>query len=152
MAKRLKKVDNHWLFKNEKFDISWEEIKEQKLFGFVYLITEVKTGIQYIGEKGFISFRTPKGKANKQRFESNWKEYPTSNVVMAAHIKKSELERNEQFTFEILGLAKDKSVMKFFEAKMMMQYGALESDKFLNENLKLNILCSVKDYQDRVIV
>jgi ABC-type sugar transport system ATPase subunit len=124
----------------------------ENIIGFIYLITEVKTGIQYIGEKGFISFKTPKGKTNKQRFESNWKEYPTSNVVMSAHIKKSELERNEQFTFEILGLAKDKSVMKFFEAKMMMKYGALESGDFLNENLKLNILCSVKDYATRVVV
>ena len=151
MARRLKKVDNQWLFKNEVFNITWEEIQKQKLYGFVYLITELGSGKRYIGEKAFISFRTPKGKVNKQRFESNWKEYPTSNVVMANHIKKSELDRNEKFSFEILGLALDKSVMKFFEAKMMMQYGALESDNYLNENLKLNILCTVKDYQDRII-
>ena len=44
-------------------------------FGFVYCITNVQDGRQYIGRKYFWKFRTPRGKKSKVKSESDCKKY-----------------------------------------------------------------------------
>jgi hypothetical protein len=138
------KVENNWLWNGESFtgDIS-------EWYGFVYLIEENLTGKKYIGEKSFFSFKVPKGKVNKKKEESEWKHYPSSNKELSTRIKKS-LNKNEDYKFTILALCKDKSVMHFEEARWIFHYGCMESDNWYNENVKINILCTYKDYSGRV--
>ena len=150
-GKQLKTCPNKWMWKDKEFSLTYEDILEQKLFGFIYLIGELETGKKYIGEKGFHSFRTPTGKVNKKKQESNWAKYPSSNKVLQLHIRKAELERNEKFKFTILALCKDKPSMKLEEIYWMMHYKALMREDFLNDNLKCNILCTLKDYDTRVL-
>jgi hypothetical protein len=70
---------------------------------------------------------------------------------MQLHIRKAEEARNEKFNFTILALCKDKSSMKLEEIYWMMHYKALMREDFLNDNLKCNILCTLKDYDTRVL-
>jgi len=151
MAKRLKKVNNDWKFKGKKFTMTYDEILEQGWYGFVYLITDKERNKKYIGEKSFHSFRTPKGKKNKKKFESNWAEYPTSNKLLQKFIRLSEEERNEKFDFVILALAKDKAIMKYVEVRYMMQYNVCGDESFYNDNVKINVLTTYKDYNERVL-
>ena len=72
MAKRLLKCDNDWQMNGKDFKISWEDIQKNKYFGFVYLIEEIETGMKYIGEKSFISFRKPAPGKNKKRFDEEF--------------------------------------------------------------------------------
>jgi len=150
MAKRLLSCDNEWKYDGKKFDYDYARILEEDWFGFVYLIEELSTGKKYIGEKSFHSFITPKGKKNKKKQESNWKKYPSSNKLLALHIKKVELDRNKKFKFTILALCKDKSVMKIVEAKYMLASHALMSEDWHNDNVKVNVITSYKNYSDRV--
>ena len=63
--------ENPWIFEGTPF-LS-ENIDDN--FGFVYLITNLQNGRQYIGRKYFWQFRTPKGKKRKVKSESDWKKY-----------------------------------------------------------------------------
>ena len=65
----------------------------KKYAGFVYLITNIKTGKKYIGKKFFWSKRTLKplkGKKTKRRVtkESDWKNYYGSCKKLLEDIKK----------------------------------------------------------------
>jgi hypothetical protein len=152
MAPRLKTVPNAWVMNSEPFEMSYEDILINDYFGFVYLMEEVDTGKKYVGEKGFHSFLTPKGGKNKKKQESNWRKYPSSNALLGLHIKQSEEARNEKFKFTILSICKDKSIMKFDEVRWMMLLGALVSDDYYNDNVKINVMRTYKDYEERVIV
>lgn len=143
MAK--KKVTNNWIWQGGLFS---EPIDEW--YGFIYLMVDKESGKQYIGEKSFYSFKTPKGKTNKKKIESDWVRYPSSNKELSARIKLSGDKRNEKFTFEILSLCKDKSVMHFEEAYWIFKMGCLTTDMWYNENVKINIMSSYKDYYERI--
>jgi len=59
-----------------------DDIDINDWYGFVYRITNVRTGKRYIGMKSFWSFRVPKGKTNKKKYESNWKKYKSSSKAV----------------------------------------------------------------------
>ena len=63
--------ENPWLYEGKPF--TSDDIND--LFGFVYCITNLKNGREYIGRKYFWQFRTPKGKKRKVKSESDWKKY-----------------------------------------------------------------------------
>ena len=68
--------ENPWLYEGTTF--TSDDIGD--LFGYVYLITNLKNGRQYIGRKYFWKFRTPKGKKRKVKSESDWKKYYLSLI------------------------------------------------------------------------
>ena len=53
--------ENPWVYKNTTFTSN--DIGD--FFGFVYRITNLQSGKQYIGRKYFYQFRKPRGKAGK---------------------------------------------------------------------------------------
>ena len=79
-------MDSHWLYNKKLFT----EVPEG-IFGFVYLITNLKTSKKYIGRKYFYSVRRikVKGKKNRKviRKESNWKIYMGSNKDLNSDIE-----------------------------------------------------------------
>ena len=68
--------ENPWVYKNTTF--TSDDIGD--FFGFVYRITNLQSGKQYIGRKYFYQFRKPRGKSRKVKSESDWKN--TMGVVM----------------------------------------------------------------------
>ena len=75
----------NWLYNDT--DFTEEQIGE--FYGFVYLITNLKTGRKYIGKKYFYSskIKSIKGKKKKIKVSSNWKTYFGSNAELLSDVK-----------------------------------------------------------------
>ena len=88
-------------------------------FGFVYIITNKKTGKAYIGCKQYWHYK--KGKKARQ---SNWKVYMGSSKSLIEDIKKLG-KRN--FKFEMLAEYKNKRSLRYYECYYQMKYNVLAS-------------------------
>ena len=76
--------ENPWLYQGTAF--TSDDIDGK--FGFVYRITNIQTGKQYIGRKYFVQKRKPKGGKRKVTSESDWKKYYGSCPELKEDIKK----------------------------------------------------------------
>ena len=63
--------ENPWYYKGTAF--TSDDIGD--FFGYVYRITNLQNGRQYIGRKYFVQKRKPKGGKRKVTSESDWKRY-----------------------------------------------------------------------------
>lgn len=123
-----------WIYKDKEF-VS-EDIKEY--FGFVYIITEIKTGKKYIGKKNFYSVRTDKktsteGKRKKKiRKESDWKNYYSSSDLLKALVKE---KGKAEFKREILFLSTNLGELNYMETKYLFLHNVLETDEYFNSNI-----------------
>lgn len=116
-----------WLYKNEIV----EEIAD-KYIGFVYIITNLVTGKQYIGKKLTKHKKTKqvKGKKKKILKESDWKNYYGSSDALKEDIEKL---GKENFKREILHLCLSKGTCNYFECKEQFVREVLENpDKWYN--------------------
>ena len=75
---------NPWLYKGTTF--TSDDIGDQ--FGFVYRITNLQSGKQYIGRKYFVQKRKPRGGGRRRTSESNWKQYWGSSKELNADRKR----------------------------------------------------------------
>ena len=117
-----------WLYEDKEFT----EVPDN-IIGFVYRITNLQTGRQYIGKKLFTFARkkSVKGKRKRVRVESDWREYYGSNKELAHDIA---THGPGHFQREILHLCTTKGWCSYLEAKLQFQYGVLEHpDKFYND-------------------
>lgn len=110
-----------------------DEIPEGKL-GFVYLITNLKTGQKYIGKKlaQFKRTKPPlKGKKLKRRstVESDWRDYWGSSDRLNADVASL---GPENFTREILYYCTSKAEMSYIEAREQFDRRVLETDEYYN--------------------
>jgi len=109
------------------------EIPEGKI-GFVYLITNLKSGQKYIGKKlaQFKRTKPPlKGKKLKRRstVESDWREYWGSSDRLNADVAQL---GPENFTREILYYCTSKAEMSYIEAREQFDRRVLETDEYYN--------------------
>ncbi len=111
--------ENPWTFEGAPF-LS-ENIDDN--FGFVYRITNLLNGRQYIGRKYFWSFRKPPGKKRKVKQESDWKRYYGSCPELKEDFKA--VKNPIFFKREILSLHTTKGKVNFEETRQL----------FLNEVL-----------------
>ena len=111
--------ENPWTFEGSPF-LS-ENIDDN--FGFVYRITNLLNGRQYIGRKYFWSFRKPPGKKRKVKQESDWKRYYGSCPELKEDFKT--VNNPVFFRREILSLHSTKGKVNFEETRQL----------FLNEVL-----------------
>ena len=86
-------------------------------FGFVYIITNLKTNKSYIGCKQYFNYKKRKRKA-----ESNWKSYMGSSKHLLEDIKKI---GKKNFKFEIIGEFKNKRSLRYYECHYQMKYNVL---------------------------
>lgn len=117
-----------WLYENNEL----QEVPE-KAIGFVYKITNTKTGRQYIGKKLFTSAksRQVKGKRKRFRVESDWRGYFGSNKELAHDVVTI---GREHFRREIIHICYTKGQCSYYEAKYQFQLGVLENpDLFYND-------------------
>ncbi len=104
--------ENPWLCEGSTF--TSDNIGD--FFGFVYRITNLQTGKQYIGRKYFWAFRTPKGKKRKQKQESDWKKYYGSCPELKEDLK---LYGKLQFKREMISLHTTKGQCNYEETRQL---------------------------------
>lgn len=115
-----------WVYRGKEF------VDAEEWNSMVYLITNHKTGKQYIGRKTFISSKTKqiKGKRKKIKSVSNWKSYWGSNKELLSDLKSF---GQEHFSREILHLCKNKGSANYLEAKEIFVREALEKESWYND-------------------
>lgn len=121
-------------------DSAIEEIPEGHI-GFVYIITNLKTGQKYIGKKltQFKKTRPPlKGRRLKRRsvVESDWRDYWGSSDRLQADV--ADLGA-ENFRRDILYLCKSKAEMSYLEAREQFERRVLESDEYYNGIINVRV-------------
>ena len=137
--------ENPWIFEGTPF-LS-ENIDDN--FGFVYLITNLQNGRQYIGRKYFWQFRTPKGKKRKVKSESDWKKYYGSCPALKEDIE--QLGRQD-FSRRILSLHKTPGKTNYEETRQLFNNNVLTESldigvpKYYNSNILSRYFR--KDYYD----
>jgi hypothetical protein len=126
--------ENPWRYKGEIFESN--QIEDN--YGFIYLITCIKTNRRYWGRKYFWSFRTPPGKKRKVKQESDWKKYYGSCPELKQDIIKY---GKEFFNREIISLHKTKGDCNYEETRQLFLNNVLReslddgSPAFYNSNI-----------------
>ena len=110
-----------WYYKDEpvnEIDLQYD--------AFVYLITNLITGRQYIGLKTTKSPKTRmvKGKKKKIKVESDWRDYWSSSEDLKADIDK---HGQDNFRREILHFCPNKGTANYLEAKEQFDRRVLEN-------------------------
>ena len=134
-----------WLYENKVI----EKIEDfpENTFGFIYKITNNKTGKFYIGKKQLISqtniklgkkelaaLPTQRGKKPTKKLvtkESNWKEYWGSNKFLLEDIKNLGLDK---FQREILVICPNKKLLTYWELALQCKYDVLQVNCY-NDNI-----------------
>ena len=116
----------NWTYQGKPLDTLPEEC-----VGFVYLITNTKTGRMYVGKKlaKFKRSRPPlKGRKNKRRHtvESDWQDYYGSSDLLTEDVNKL---GKEKFKREILYFCRSKGECNYLEAKEQFARGVLLYDR-----------------------
>ena len=76
--------ENAWSYQGTTF--TSDDIND--FFGFVYRITNLQTGKQYIGRKYFTKRRKPRGGKRRVTSESDWKKYYGSSPELKEDVKR----------------------------------------------------------------
>ena len=104
--------ENPWYYKGTAF--TSDDIND--FFGFVYRITNLQSGKQYIGRKYFYQKRKPRGGKRRVTSESDWKRYYGSSDELNSDRK---LLGNSTFKREILSLHTRLGDVNFEETKQL---------------------------------
>lgn len=116
-----------WTFDKQPFDAP-----QENQYGFVYIITNLVTGRQYIGKKLFWFKKTRQVKGKKKRYlvESDWRDYWGSNEELKKDIEELGIDK---FSRAILYLCVNKGECSYMEAKLHFEYDVLRHpDRWYN--------------------
>ena len=104
--------ENPWLYKGTAF--TSDDIGN--FFGYVYRITNLQNGRQYIGRKYFVQKRKPKGGKRRVTSESDWKKYYGSSPELKEDVKQF---GKLNFKREILSLHETLGKVNYEETKQL---------------------------------
>ena len=104
--------ENAWTYQGTTF--TSDDIND--FFGFVYRITNLESGKQYIGRKYFTSRRKPRGGKRRVTSESDWKRYYGSSDELKADVKNL---GKEKFRREIISLHETLGKVNYEETKQL---------------------------------
>ena len=130
--------ENPWMYLERPFNS--DDVGDN--YGFVYNITNLTNGRQYIGRKYFWQHRTPKGKKRKVKSESDWKKYygscpelkedierlgrqNFSRTILSIHKtpgKTNYEETRQLFTNNVLTESLDKGVPRYYNSNILSRY------------------------------
>ena len=110
--------ENPWLYQGKPF--TTDDIGN--LFGFVYRITNLQSGKQYIGRKYFWQKRKPKGGKRRVTSESDWKKYYGSSDDLKRDIREI---GKDSFRREILSLHESLGKVNYEETKQLFLHNVL---------------------------
>jgi hypothetical protein len=123
------------------------EEKANEYYGFVYIITNIKTKKFYIGKKAFIHNKKKKltkkeiaehtGAGRKpttriDKVDSGWKLYCGSSKELLADVK---THGEKYFERIVLHLAKNKKQLSFLELQEQITHRVLFKDNSYNDNI-----------------
>jgi hypothetical protein len=129
-------MTTQWTMNGNPYELGEQTFKE--VYGFVYLITCLKTGKLYVGKKLFWSQKTKtvKGKKKRTKVESDWKDYYGSNKVLAEEVQTNGVENYKR---EILHLCKTKGECNYLEAYEQFTRNCLIGDSYYNEWIMVKV-------------
>ena len=110
--------ENPWLYQGKPF--TTDDIGN--LFGFVYRITNLQSGKQYIGRKYFWQKRKPKGGKRRVTSESDWKRYYGSSDDLKRDIREI---GKDSFRREIISLHETLGKVNYEETKQLFLHNVL---------------------------
>ena len=137
--------ENPWMYLERPFNS--DDVGDN--YGFVYNITNLTNGRQYIGRKYFWSHRKPPGKKRRVKKESDWKKYYGSCPEL-----KEDIERlgRQNFSRTILSLHKTPGKTNYEETRQLFTNNVLTEslDNGVPRYYNSNILSRYfrKDYYD----
>lgn len=120
--------DNPWFFNGKPFKS--EDIK--KFEGYVYVIFDLTNGKSYVGRKYFWERRKVKNKKQRQKTESNWKEYYGSSEKFKKIVDE---KGKHNFKRIIISLHTTRGDTNYTEIKVQFQNNVLESEDFYNDTI-----------------
>jgi hypothetical protein len=123
-----------------------EELPENCV-GFVYNITNLTSGRQYIGKKlakfSKTSYKTvtlkngtKKKKKIKSKIDSDWMDYYGSSIELNKDV---EALGKDKFSREILFFCKSKAECSYIEAREQFTRRVLESDDYYNGQISVRV-------------
>jgi hypothetical protein len=123
-----------WLYNGQEY-----QSPDEKLVGFVYLITCLTSGRKYIGKKLFWSMRRKqvKGKVKRVKTESDWKKYWSSSEELKGDVTRL---GEDNFKREILHLCFGKGELSYLEVREQIDNRVLEHPSLWYNNL---IYCKI---------
>ena len=115
--------------------------------GFVYCITNITSGRQYIGKKlakfSKTTYKTvklkngtKKKKKIRSKIDSDWQEYYGSSPNLTADINTL---GKENFSREILYYCKSKAETSYIEAREQFDRKVLESNEYYNGHIQVRV-------------
>ena len=104
--------ENPWSYQGTTF--TSDDIDD--FFGFVYRITNLQTGKQYIGRKYFTQRRKPRGGKRRVTSESDWKKYYGSSPELKEDVKRC---GKSIFRREIISLHKTLGKTNYEETRQL---------------------------------
>ena len=104
--------ENAWTYQGTAF--TSDDIND--FFGYVYRITNLQSGKQYIGRKYFTQRRKPRGGKRKVTSESDWKRYYGSSDELKADVTRL---GKEKFKREIISLHKTLGKVNYEETRQL---------------------------------
>ena len=121
--------ENAWLYEGKPFTSN--DIGD--FFGFVYRITNLQSGRQYIGRKYFYQKRKPKGGKRRVTSESDWKRYFGSSAELKQDVKEY---GRDNFRREIISLHNTKGWVNYEETRQLFLNNVLSEDEnYYNSNI-----------------
>ena len=138
-----------WVVYNDSEVVKYDSVDKfpQGCIGFIYKITNTKTGRFYIGKKSLYSntkkkltkkelaeYKGPGKKPTKKLVtkESNWKDYWGSNKQILEEIKQG---KQEEFKKEIIKFCFNKKQLTYWEMHFQCVENVLLTDKSYNDNI-----------------
>ena len=104
--------ENPWTYQGTTF--TSDDIND--FFGFVYRITNLQDGRQYIGRKYFTQRRKPRAGKRRVTSESDWKRYYGSSPELKSDVKRL---GKENFRREIISLHETLGKVNYEETKQL---------------------------------
>ena len=110
--------ENPWTYQGSTF--TSDDINS--FFGYVYRITNLQNGRQYIGRKYFVQKRKPRGGKRRVTSESDWKKYYGSSPELKEDIKHY---GKNNFRREIISLHETLGKVNYEETKQLFLHNVL---------------------------
>ena len=104
--------ENPWTYQGSTF--TSDDIND--FFGYIYRITNLQNGRQYIGRKYFVQKRKPRGGKRRVTSESDWKKYYGSSPELKEDIKHY---GKNNFKREIISLHSTLGKVNYEETKQL---------------------------------
>lgn len=122
-----------WLYKGVEL---LDEMIPEKAEGFIYLLTYIPTGQQYIGRKLLTKAhrRQKNKKIIRSRIESDWRTYWSSSPEINGIIEKE--GNTDNFKREVLMFAFTKGQINYLEERFLYCVGSMESTHWFNSNIR----------------